>query len=101
MHEVNRLSPEAMRPTRVPCGAVRGTIQHVDYRKRKLLLIAYGRVWEFRVEDDCRLWFNNVPAILRCFHALDPVTVLYQTQPPGNLARVLLSWEPEAATERE
>jgi hypothetical protein len=101
MYQVNPLSRETVLPTRVQCSAVRGTIQHVDYRKRKLRVIAYDRVWEFRVADDCRLWFNNVPAILRCFHALDPVTVLYQTQPPCNLARVLLSWEPEAATERE
>jgi len=57
---------------------IQGVIQRVDYVRRELTLIAQGRVWRFRVPVECRLWFNGSPAILRCFHPLDPVTVVFR-----------------------
>ena len=76
---------------------VRGTIQRIDYRRREMRVIASGRVWEFVVATDCRLWFNDTPAVLRCFHPLDPVAVLYQDQEAGHTAKMIYSWEPQSA----
>jgi len=89
-----RARPEAEESARARSDTIRGTIQRVDYRRRDLRVIAAGRVWEFVVPAACRLWFNETPAILRCFHPLDPVTVLYQEQAAGFTAQVICSWEP-------
>lgn len=58
--------------------SIRGTIQRIDYRRRELRVIAQGRAWRFAVADDCCLSFNETPAILRCFHPLDPIAVLFR-----------------------
>jgi len=89
-----RVRPEAGEPARARSDMIQGTIQRVDYRRRELRVIAAGRVWELAVPGDCRLWFDEAPAVLRCFHPLDPVTVLYQERPTGFVALVIYSWEP-------
>jgi len=73
--------------------AIQGTIQRVDYRRRELRVIAEGRAWRFVVADDCRLSFNETPAILRCFHPLDPVTVIYRSEDTENVAVAMYSAE--------
>ncbi len=70
--------------------SLQGTLQRVNYQTREFTLVSQGRLWRFFLEADCQLWFNDAPAILRCFHPLDPVTVDYH----GNFRVVALySWE--------
>ena len=84
-----------------PTAMIRGTIQRVDYRRHELRLIALGRVWQFVVAADCRLWFNDTPAILRCFHSLDRVTVIYEEQEGGPLVKVIYLREAESPADGE
>jgi hypothetical protein len=72
---------------------IRGTIQRINYLGREMRVIAQGRVWQFGLAADCQLWLNETPAILRSFHPLDPVKVLYQEQGAGYLARAIYVWE--------
>jgi hypothetical protein len=74
-------------------GAIRGTIQRVDYRRRELRVIAQGRVWRFVVTVDCQLSFNDTPAILRCFHSFDPVTIVFRSEDEENVAIAIHSQE--------
>ncbi len=73
--------------------SIRGTIQRVDYRRRELRVIAEGRAWRFGVADHCRLVFNYAPAILRCFHPLDPVTVIFRRDGEEDVAIAMYSEE--------
>jgi hypothetical protein len=72
---------------------VQGTIQRIDYRKRELRVVNEGRVWHFLVGADCKLWFNDTPALLRCFHPLDRVRVLCRRAAGELFADALYSWE--------
>jgi hypothetical protein len=73
--------------------SIQGTIQRVDYRRRELRVIAEGRGWRFVVPADCRLSFNDTPAILRCFHPLDPVTVIFRSGDTENVVVAMYSAE--------
>jgi hypothetical protein len=75
--------------------SIQGTLQRVDYQRREIRVIAQGRPWQLVLAPDCRLWFDNTPAILRCFHPLDPVTVLFRSHGTEFVAKVLYSWEPQ------
>jgi hypothetical protein len=39
------------------------------------------------------MWFNDSPAILRCFHPLDPITVVLDDN--GDVTAIH-SWDPSA-----
>jgi hypothetical protein len=73
---------------------VEGTIQRIDYRKGELRVVSQGQVWRFLLAADCRLWFNHTPAVLRCFHPLDRVQVLFCSDGTDYVANALYSWEP-------
>lgn len=77
--------------------AVDGTLQRVGYRTRELKVIAGGQVWYFTLERDCQLWFDDRPAILRCFHALDPVRVIFARTAAGDVAKALYAREKQFA----
>jgi hypothetical protein len=86
--------PQYLRePERAEMDSIQGTIQRVDYQRRELRVIAQGRAWRFVVADDCRLSFNDTPAILRCFHPLDPVTVIFRGEDTENVAVAMYSAE--------
>ena len=70
---------------------IQGTLQRVNYPRRQITVIGEGKIWHLIVSADCQLWFNDAPAILRCFHPLDPVTVTFDD---SWTARVLSAWEP-------
>jgi hypothetical protein len=89
--------PSFGEPAEIETESIQGTLQRIDYQRRELRVIAQGRAWRFVVAHDCRLWFNDTPAILRCFHPLDPVTVLFWAQDTENIAKVIYSWEPQAS----
>src|SRR5262245_57916919 len=72
--------------------SLQGTIQRVDYQQKELRVVGQGQVWRFGIARDCQLWFNGTPTILRCFHALDPVTVIFDAR---NEVRALYLWEPQ------
>src|SRR5262249_9120270 len=100
-----RSSLRVEKPNQLPrCGELkllRGTIQRVDYRRRQLRVIADGQLWQGNLAADCHLWFEGVPAILRCFHPLDPVTILSHERDADHLVRAMYSWEPFARAEAE
>lgn len=75
--------------------SIRGTIQRVDYRRRELRVIAQCRSWRFVVADHCLLSFNGTPAMLRCFHPLDRVTVLFRGEGTEQIAVAIFFTEGE------
>ena len=78
-------------------GALRtleGTLQRVNYARREFSVIAQGQVWYFALARDCQLWFDDEPAILRCFHPLDQVKVIFEpTEDRGGAVKALAAWE--------
>jgi hypothetical protein len=62
-----------------------GTLQRVNYPRGELTVVAQGKVWAFQVEANCQLRFDDQPAILRCFHPLDRVRIIYEHGPAGEL----------------
>jgi hypothetical protein len=81
------------KPEQLEMDSIQGTIQRVDYQRREMRVIAQGRAWRFVVADECRLSFNETPAILRCFHPLDPVTVIFRSEGTEDVAVAIYSWE--------
>jgi hypothetical protein len=73
--------------------AVEGTLQRVNYGKRELTVVAQGRIWYFTLAADCQLWFDDKQAILRCFHPLDQVRVIFSEEVPVNIIKAIYAWE--------
>src|SRR6185437_6138499 len=57
--------------------ALDGTLQRVNYKQRECAVLSQCRVWHFRLDPHCLLWFDDKPNIFRCFHPLDRVRVIY------------------------
>jgi hypothetical protein len=72
---------------------IEGTIQRVNYPRRELAVVAECRVWRFTVGADCQLWFDDRQAILRCFHPLDPVKLIFEPRGEDNVVRAMYAWE--------
>ena len=77
--------------------AVEGTLQRVGYKTRELKVIANGQVWMFTLDRDCQLWFDDRPALLRCFHPLDAVKVIFARTPAGDVVKALYAREKQFA----
>jgi hypothetical protein len=73
--------------------SLEGTLQRVNYLKKEMAVVAAGQVWHFTVEPDSELWFDDQKAILRCFHSLDRVRVLFTQDGICLRLRALYSWE--------
>ena len=73
--------------------AIEGVLQRVNYRTGEVKLVSPGKVWYFRVGPDCQLFFDDKHAILRCFHTLDPVRVVFVPDDQQPQARALYAWE--------
>jgi len=69
--------------------SIEGTIQRIDYRERKLALVADSRVWHFTLRPGSQLWFNGRLTIFRCFHPLDHVQISYEVNANELVAQVL------------
>jgi len=82
----------ARRRTTDSCRTLEGTLQRVNYGKKELTVVAESRVWHFRVAGDCELWFDDQPAILRCFHPLDRVVVFYSDAGMPQI-KAMYAWE--------
>ena len=72
---------------------VEGTLQRVNYARRELNIVAQGRIWSFHLAADCQLRFDDQPAILRCFHPLDRVRVVYEASNGALRAQAMQAWE--------
>jgi hypothetical protein len=70
-----------------------GTLQRVDYKGRVLTVIAQCNVWHFKLDSTCQLWFDDRPGILRCFHPLDQVKVIYAETEDGGTVKAMYAWE--------
>jgi hypothetical protein len=70
---------------------LQGIIQRVHYQRREMAVVAEGNIWQFVIGPECRLHFNDAEAILRCFHALDPIRIVYVEENLQALA--IYSWE--------
>ena len=73
---------------------IQGRVQRVNYRSFELTVVADGTVRHFTLTPDCAMWFNDSPAILRCFHPLDPITVVIDDN--GDVSAIH-SWDPAPA----
>jgi hypothetical protein len=73
--------------------AVEGVLQRVNYRTGEFKLVTAGKVWHFKLTADCKLYFDDKQAILRCFHPLDPVRVVFEPGDSNQRARALYAWE--------
>lgn len=70
-----------------------GVIQRVDYGRREVKVVAEGRVFLFVLAADSRLLFDRQPAILRCFHPLDPVHIEFVESSTGPRILAMHGWE--------
>jgi hypothetical protein len=75
---------------------VEGTLQRVNYRTGEFKVVGRGQVWCFRLDPDCQFWFDDKPAILRCFHPLDSVRVVFRPADGEHRARALYAREQAA-----
>jgi hypothetical protein len=73
--------------------SVEGVLQRVNYRTGEFKMVTPGKVWYFKVDTNCRLFFDDKETILRCFHPLDPVRVVFQPAPENHRARAVYAWE--------
>jgi hypothetical protein len=73
--------------------SVEGVLQRVNYRTGEFKLVTPGKVWYFKIDADSRLYFDDKETILRCFHPLDPVRVIFQPATDNHRARAVYSWE--------
>jgi hypothetical protein len=78
--------------------AIEGTLQRVDYPSHELRVVAQGKVWYFTVDSKSLLRFDDRPAILRCFHPLDTVKIIYAEGEPRHAMRAMYAWEKQRAT---
>lgn len=76
--------------------AIAGRLQRINYRKKELAVVADGQVRYFQVDQDSQLWFDDQRTILRCFHPLDQVKVIFQEGQP-NSVKALYAWENQLA----
>jgi hypothetical protein len=90
---MHRYSTDRM--TAVGAHSLEGTVQRIDYRKRTLAVITDARVQHFALGPDSQLWFNGQRTIIRCFHPLDQVRIMYTSSENEPIARVLHLWAEE------
>jgi hypothetical protein len=87
---------EAKLQTAVEQGAlhwIEGILQRADYQRKQFSVVAQCQVWRFALAPDCQLWFDDRPAILRCFHPLDRVQVIFADGEPGPQVKAMYAWE--------
>ena len=72
--------------------AIEGRLQRVNYVTKELAVVSEGQIQYFRVDGDSQLWFDDQKTILRCYHPLDQVKVIYQDGEP-KLVKALYSRE--------
>jgi hypothetical protein len=72
---------------------VEGTLQRIDYRQRTVRIIADGGVQEFSLGQNCMLVFDDQRAILRCFHPLDHIHILFVSDEWHREVRSMCAWE--------
>jgi hypothetical protein len=73
--------------------ALEGTVQRVNYRQREVTVLGHCRVWHGRLAPDCLLFFDDRPNILRCFHPLDRVRMIYAETGDAIVVKALYAWE--------
>jgi hypothetical protein len=73
--------------------AVEGVLQRINYRTGEFKMVTPGKVWYFKVDRTSRLYFDDKEAILRCFHPLDPVRVVFEPDAESYRARAVFAWE--------
>jgi hypothetical protein len=87
--------PTVERPAATPrLKTLQGRIQRVNYRAFELTAVADGTVYHFVLNAGCEMWFNDAPAILRCFHPLDPITIVFDEE---DHVKAIHSWDPVPA----
>jgi hypothetical protein len=72
-------------------------VQRVDYLKKTLRLVAERGTWDFKVDSESHLWFDDEPAVLRCFHPLDHVQILFVESNSINVIKAIYAWEQRLA----
>lgn len=73
--------------------AVEGVLQRINYRTGEFKMVTAGTVWNFKLDPHCQLYFDDKAAILRCFHPLDPVRVVFYPEGNNPRARAVFAWE--------
>ena len=72
---------------------VEGTLQRINYRERTVRIIDNGGVQEFSLGQNCILFFDDQRAILRCFHPLDHVHILFVHGKWHREVRSMCAWD--------
>ena len=73
--------------------AVEGTLQRINYQRREFTVIAECRVWQFALDRDSQLWFDDRQEVLRCFHPLDQVKVIFAPGEKTHAVKAMYAWE--------
>jgi hypothetical protein len=77
--------------------SIEGTLQRVNYREKTLWLVAAEDVWEFTADSRSQLWFDDEPAVLRCFHPLDQVRIVFLDNNSTKVIKTLVAHEKQCA----
>jgi hypothetical protein len=83
----------------VETGAMRtveGIMKRVDYRKREFSIVAGQQVCYFSLDSESQLWFDGQPAVLRCFHPLDRVRIVYHERDSISVIKAMYAWEKDS-----
>jgi hypothetical protein len=75
---------------------VEGTMKRVDYRKREFSIVAGQQVAYFSLDSESRLWFDDQPAVLRCFHPLDRVKIVFLERNSVAVIKAMYAWEKQS-----
>ena len=76
-----------------------GTMKRVDYRNKEFSIVAGQHVRYFTLDSESRLWFDGQPAVLRCFHPLDHVRILFLERDERDsisIIKAMYAWEKDA-----
>ncbi len=73
--------------------AAEGVLQRINYRTGEFKMVSPGKVWYFKIDPKCKLFFDDKETILRCFHPLDPVRVVFEPAADTYRAYALYAWE--------
>jgi hypothetical protein len=77
--------------------AIEGIVQRINYPAKELRVVAEGQVWNFTLDPECLLWFDDKPTVLRCFHPLDFVKIIFADDERTHVIKALYAWEKQLA----
>jgi hypothetical protein len=89
-------SPSCVKDESATLGIAEGTMKRVNYRKKEFSVVAGQDVCYFVLDSESRLWFDGQPAVLRCFHPLDRVRIVFLERDSISVIKAMYAWEKDS-----